>query len=235
VINKIKKFFLKFNIKIIVYLRRQDQWLQSLYREHIKLPNSEKGTFADFICPYPLKYEVYLEPWRDIFGTKNVFIRSYDYIVNSKKTIISDFCSTIGLDLNRYEIPKKRSNPTLPNITLELIRASNHLEMKHTKRSKLNFQLQKFCIKENYQDIWSFFTSEDFKIKYKKSNEKIEQYMTTPSFFFDNSDLRVDPPFVSKKLLFRKLKKHLLPYYSSDYSYFLFLFENIKKYFYIQQ
>ncbi|ELS02767.1 hypothetical protein Xen7305DRAFT_00024850 [Xenococcus sp. PCC 7305] len=78
---KILKSELKFyDVKIIVYLRRQDRILESQYIQHLKmgiLPKSDLDDILFFIKKNKVKYDYYklLEPWKQEFGISNIIVR----------------------------------------------------------------------------------------------------------------------------------------------------------------
>ena len=82
------------DIKIIYYVRRQDDRFESTYNQRVK-DNLPKGNlkFNDFIgdAYFPFfDYYFILSPWRDIFGIKNIrfFIAIASYFCGRTKIIL---------------------------------------------------------------------------------------------------------------------------------------------------
>ena len=61
-------------VKIICYLRRQDDLKQSIYNQSVKVGFSEEVIAHD---KYPLDYYSLLEKWSAAFGRDNVIVRVY--------------------------------------------------------------------------------------------------------------------------------------------------------------
>lgn len=189
-LRKIRNFFDDFEINVIFYLRRQDKYKESLYREHIKLPNSEVSSFENFKVPYLLDYEKRLKPWMSVFGEENLIVRSYDYLVGNGIDVIDDFCHIVGLDVNNYEKPKKKSNSTISNIAMELIRALNNVDVEHNDRGKINIAIRKFCEDSAFKQVWGFSTqSQQMLEKFSESNIRVSSKFFEGVPMFDQKTL----------------------------------------------
>ena len=129
ILSKIHQYYE--NIKILVYIRRQDLYLESLYNQIIKGLRHEEMDLTQFI-EYDEKFQFaqYLDRLlaiEEIFG-KNLIVKPFERVSlkGSRKDIISDFLSTIEIDENRekWDFPNKQ-NESLNNHTLELKRILN--------------------------------------------------------------------------------------------------------------
>jgi len=210
VLKKIKHFFCEFDIKIVFYLRRQDSYKESLYREHIKLPNSETVSFKRFNVPYVLDYEKRLKPWVDVFGEQNIIVRSYDQLISEKADVINDFCEIIGLDISQYEKPKKNSNSTISNIAMELIRALNSLDIDHIERGRVNIAVRKFCDESDLKKVWRLSNnSKKILSKYSKSNTSVaERFLQGRALFNEEHKNSKQNHFVDKKELIEMFESY---------------------------
>ena len=115
-------------VKIIVYLRRQDTWIESYYGESISGGNRKYfHTFARFLeeeKERSLDYLGILENWSEVFGAKNIVVRLYT------NEVIEDFCDIIGEQnmFSRFDTPANKSNISpLPKDKLALLREMNKL------------------------------------------------------------------------------------------------------------
>lgn len=126
-----------FRIKIIVYLRRQDEFLISLWNQSIKrnAPTSIGTTFtieerisreltkSNYLVDYAAK----LDSLQKLFGKENLIVRRFskdDWINGS---IIDDFMHCIGLDRTDEFLPlTEQTNPGLQGNTTEIKRIINH-------------------------------------------------------------------------------------------------------------
>jgi hypothetical protein len=94
----------KCDVKIIVYLRRQDKFIESIYSQYVKLHAHSSfytKTIQDFIEEYScyLDYYKILSNWAQVFGRENIIVRVYEKGQLKDCDIVSDFISTIGLPL----------------------------------------------------------------------------------------------------------------------------------------
>ena len=105
-IQHIKNIFSNIcDIKIIVYLRRQDEFIWSWYSQVIKTTNVNycldncinRLRKAEYI----LDYEKFLEPWAKVFGTENILVNTFP----PKENLIINFFKNldIELDLNDFK------------------------------------------------------------------------------------------------------------------------------------
>ena len=96
------------NIKIICYIRRQDEHLVSHHQEGSKLNRRpEYALFRHSPCALPeynarhrlyLDYHQRLSMWGDAFGDENMVIRVFEREKLEKHDLIEDFFALIGID-----------------------------------------------------------------------------------------------------------------------------------------
>lgn len=120
-------------IKIIVYLRRQDQVIQSFWAQKIK--ESSTITFESYMetekyrC-FRLDYATRIQEFEDIVGKDHLIVRCYEkqQYQGEQKTIMSDFLDILGLELTEeYKNSEKVYNVSLEGIYLEVKRLFNSL------------------------------------------------------------------------------------------------------------
>jgi hypothetical protein len=112
------------DIRIVVYLRRQDRYLQSLYMQGVG-GGGRKESFAAWREKVPDrgKYLAAIDKWSDAFGSESIVIRPYDR--NGVVDTIEDFNKLIGAEgLTRYD---GHGNPSPRVELLHFIRAFNQL------------------------------------------------------------------------------------------------------------
>lgn len=101
-VKKLRETFDK--IKVIVYLRRQDLWLESLYTQKIKrvgVKTSVDKMISDAI-KNPEKegynYLQRLESYADIIGIDNIIVRPFERKQLINNNVVSDFLSLLRID-----------------------------------------------------------------------------------------------------------------------------------------
>lgn len=129
-------------VKIIVYFRRQDQFLQAVYNEVVKNPEIAcKQTFHDYIKPIleiggadPLKV---LTPFARYFGKNNLAVRAYERTQFYKGNLLDDFLRIFFIDRHeKFKDIVHNPNPNISPQALECIRLANKRTI--PQRSKLN-------------------------------------------------------------------------------------------------
>jgi hypothetical protein len=142
IIDKIKKNCFNLpDMKIIVYLRRQDYWLESLYAQEIKqidlkgIGQNHKGislTFREWLdkklySNSALKWKNFLTFCEKEFGFANLIVRIYEESNFFNCNLYKDFLNIFNLvkDSACQEPTHSNSNVSFPFELLELMRLSN--------------------------------------------------------------------------------------------------------------
>lgn len=131
-------------IKVIVYLRRQDQVIQSYWAQQVK--EGMQLSFSEYIekkkyCYFQLDYQKRLQVFVDALGRENVVVRCYEkgQYQGTEHTIISDFLHIFGIALDEdFQESDSVRNTSLHGIYLEVKRLLNQ---KPVFRTKQNFSV----------------------------------------------------------------------------------------------
>ena len=129
-----------YSARVLVYLRRQDNFLASFYNQLIK-SRLYTATFEeflqqhannaidlrDFCTPLPMcDYERLLNLWADAFGSENILAGVYeDYDLPGG--ILRDFAAKTAIDIAGLRLPGADTNPALWPSILSLKRRVNGL------------------------------------------------------------------------------------------------------------
>ena len=72
-LSELKGCFERYDTRMVVYLRRQDEWLESVYRQDLKVGETEEAVeeFLKRRIPHG-KYFSLMEAWAAVFGRNNV-------------------------------------------------------------------------------------------------------------------------------------------------------------------
>jgi hypothetical protein len=125
----VRTFFDGFDVKIVVYLRRHDAWLRSLYAQAIQTAPTPRWdrTFEGFLAlqderrPQHLSYVDLADAWSAVFGDASLRLRAYAED-RAAGAVMTDFLSTIGVaDRRHLVIPAQLSNAAPSAQTLSLI------------------------------------------------------------------------------------------------------------------
>jgi hypothetical protein len=110
-------------ILIIVYLRRQDKYLQSMYAEEIlhgliKSKSTIKDTKTN------LDYFQFLAPICRTFTKNRIIVKSFDRAI--KLDLYKDFVKNLGITFNdEFQLPPDNLNQSLPWRYLNIVRYAN--------------------------------------------------------------------------------------------------------------
>lgn len=122
------------DLRVIIYLRRQDSFIESLYAQKIK-ETRKSYTFSEFLASehaqnWPLDFAAGLDAISAVIGKENLIIRIYEKAQYQGKegTLFSDFLDIFGLSLSDgFTVEKELYHPSLSGTYLELKRLLNVL------------------------------------------------------------------------------------------------------------
>lgn len=184
----------EFDIKIIVYLRRQDKFLESAYKQKVKRDSS--FTFDEYLKEetediYNCYWDSFLDSYADFFGKENIIVRSFDKkYLPEKNSLIQGFGNII-----ESEYLKKYSEETVKNEgysrdLLEIVRLSNEHLTKQQRRS-LRYLLKDVDLPNTDSSFFSLEERKKLLSHFNESNSKIaREYLNDPAGeLFSTSDL----------------------------------------------
>ncbi len=174
------------NLRIIVYLRRQDLWASSHWTQRVKIGKTALS-FSDHISflketNYPLDYCAYMDMLSGIFGRDALIIRVYEkgQFQGEQHTLISDFLAVFGLSLSDgFSMEKEFYNLSLHGNYTEIQRIFNtipdfydndHILKKSVRNS------QNLYLKPDEPDYYTWRSPEEqcaFLASFAGSNEAV--------------------------------------------------------------
>ncbi len=125
--------------KIIVYLRRQDDYLISSYSTYVKSGGREPFRIPGENKSSRQRYDYYhiLKAWKEVFGKENMMVGVYDEAELVRGDIIEDFLFKTGIQIRQdYRMPERR-NGSLDPVTLEYLRMFNK-DVPHIAGNRIN-------------------------------------------------------------------------------------------------
>lgn len=136
----------EFNVSILVYLRRQDDWLESMYTQNIHEGHSiEFDAFLNqFAATGSLDYQRFLAGYQTEFGKDNLEVRSYHQSGN--EGIVADFAKVLNCQALASHAPAERANPSYSKLGVEVARLANprlDVEQRRLLRSALQKTMAK--------------------------------------------------------------------------------------------
>ncbi|WP_318472315.1 hypothetical protein [Photobacterium leiognathi] len=122
----------RINIKVIIYLRRQDEYLESWYLQLVK--TGQYNLDINSLKERLLKKEVFeysqiLERWESVFGVNNLIIRIYQKTRFIDNDLFDDFMGIFNINSNKIKKESKIVNSSLTRDKALLIKkiANNNL------------------------------------------------------------------------------------------------------------
>lgn len=179
-----------FNIRVIVYLRRQDSFISSNWNQLVKRQWTEE-TFEHYISRVDrtmLNYYDKLERMAALIGKENIIVRRFDREKFVGGNIYSDFLDAVGISItNEYVITKEVRNTSLYGNTHEIKRVLNSIPQIKDRAAQtfLVNILQEFSSlsKEKYpSEMFSKEEANALLEDYASGNKKIaEEYLHEPN------------------------------------------------------
>ena len=163
----------KYDVKIICYVRRQDEVLVSSYIQELRddtLQEYERDDIDRYLTRPDrlvlLDYHAIMDRWATAFGVENIIVRVYE---NGQLNgdLFNDFMDAMGSSLtDEYNKPQKRVNATPSSDILEIIKLVNRFPASLTIRKQIKRYLVE--ISENIGKSDRFDSRRIFSVKQKR-------------------------------------------------------------------
>ncbi len=182
-------------IKIVVYLRRQDQFLFSQWNQRVKLSSSPL-TFSEHVedvlthNPYILDYARSLDWIAGQVGRENVIVRRFEKSSWVGGTIYTDFLDAVGLDpRSRVKMPKEKVNTGLLLNFAELQRQINrNPSLSEEEKDYLRRYLINTSLNRTEHTEYGLFSTEEtreFLARYAEGNATVaRKFLNTEGSLF---------------------------------------------------
>lgn len=177
-----------FQVKIIVYLRRQDEYISSVWNQMVKMGTKEGvRSWTEYLNNIPkgrqLDYAHKLDTIRAVLGKENIIVRCYERNQFYKGNIYEDFLNVIGLQLtDEYTITEELINTKLSGSMHEIKRILNTMPLVDSEKNKLFRIILTECsndpaVVQNYS-MFSKEEAEEFLKAYEEGNRRVAiEYM----------------------------------------------------------
>ncbi len=123
-IDRLKKYLTEFDVHIIMYLRRKDSLIETMYQTNVMNYN-ESRSLDDSInkMGIALNYYEFVEKWKNIFGEDKVHVKLYCKNILKKNDIVVDFYNLFDIDITDIVMKTKSIdiNKTIPLQYTDLI------------------------------------------------------------------------------------------------------------------
>lgn len=194
-----------FTVKVVVYLRRQDMFMDSRWRQRIKGNGCRRTridiSWTDYINNLPeavqLDYYAALEKISSVFGRENVIVRRFDRKYFTDGMVQADFLNVVGLEMTDEYAVKPSVNESMVGNVCEIKRIINSItELTDSEYVFLRSMLQDINAYSGAAYPSSMFSAQEakeFLEQYRQGNRRIaEEYLGetgTDLFDMDIKDL----------------------------------------------
>jgi hypothetical protein len=118
-------------LRIVCYVRRQDEALVSWYNQTVKAQGNRSGFETTCARDRGLwDYAERLKPWQDEFGTSAMVVRDYSPFRDPGGDVRKDFMTIAGLPCEAFELTAARANERVNRDILEFQRLVNRLPVR---------------------------------------------------------------------------------------------------------
>lgn len=188
-----------FTLVIVMYLRRQDEYLTSLWSQFIKQGYMKVSatTWEEWFATAPKErsadYKEKIDRMMAIVGRENLSVRKFSRESFFGGSIYSDFLNALGLELEAdFVIPESEKNPSLKGNSIEIRRIINtlpdinHADHKFFKEALMS--VSDVSVKDYPCEIMSDEERNAFLSQYREGNREIAKM-----FFDEDGELFEDP------------------------------------------
>ncbi len=178
-----------FQVKIIVYLRRQDFYVESFWKQNVKRRRIVT-TWDEYVSRLPksfqLDYYEKLESIAAVLGKENVIVRRFQRGSFFAGSIYADFLHAVGLEITgEYMISEETENPGLKGNAHEILRIINGLPSLEEKDMELMrdtlLAIGEASAREYPTSLFSQDECREFLARYREGNRRVaEEYLGEP-------------------------------------------------------
>lgn len=133
-------------VKVIMYLRRQDQLYASFYNQDVKGARQWAGTAYEFYETHQIfqrDYDQIADLWGRAFGAENLIVRPYEPEQWLNGDIVADFCHSTGI--SALPAAPLAANESLGASQLYIKRCLNHVGYEKADNDAVLGLLQRLC------------------------------------------------------------------------------------------
>lgn len=203
-------------VQLIVYLRRQDEYIESFYNQCVKdhLVRHSVGFDTFSQGDGNLTYYEYLMDWEKRFPGITINMRIYDRNRFPDKDVVRDFLTAISVTHNRSFIFQKRDvNPSLSSISIKtLAKINQRLYLNHDKYFSVIKYLKELDTKDGDRSQTFFLLADRLAClkQFEESNDRLfQKYGDGKNIFkltdteaksFSNADLKFDAQIMDQRV-----------------------------------
>jgi len=168
----------KYNLKIIFYIRRQDDYLMSAWQQWNLKTSPDFWSWCIGQVGKKANWREAIEPWVNAFGKDACFVRIFEREMMDGNDINVDFCNLIGTDTKGLDITAGTINPSYNQAVEKFAESANFL-FKDLHDNKVYEMIGELTGNRHYKRPEEVPLSRSQRISiltcYKESNDWIKQ------------------------------------------------------------
>lgn len=194
-----------FEVKVIIYLRKQEYWIELAYNQVTKTGKINSNTIQDFIIKDNLsRYLNRFFIWERTFKKENIILKIYKEGKESK-WIYNDFLSIFGIVLHdKMKFPdfNKQNRSIAPEIINSINISNNLFQNEDAIRKYVNYLSDK-CMPISNRNILTKEQCNYIELKYEQFNKTIaNKYFNSKDLTFsDFNELNIKKHYISDQEL----------------------------------
>ncbi|MDJ0878929.1 MAG: hypothetical protein QNI86_09980 [Halieaceae bacterium] len=201
-LSPLRKIAEAFDARIIMYVRRQDEYLESSYNQHVRMYETRySGSIDSFAEKHNVfrrfDYNRIADNWAELFGAASIVIRPYgtpfvksDVTEDILSVVKPELCAELSLKRRKYP-----SNVSLSAEAMPYLRRLNRLPLNRDQHQQLLHQLRDMFSRTGASRLLSDGEATDFYEKFRTSNEQLfRSYSSFPNIPFDAHNESSDAP-----------------------------------------
>jgi hypothetical protein len=213
--------FTDYNVKVILYLRRQDEFLNSLYNQEVKSHDFQRtGPIEDLFCEdkfmYTMDFYTLCETWESVIGPDNFNVLFFNKHENDSHFLFRQFFHLItDIDITQFSHPEHRENQSLSGDAVTFLRGINTLQLSPEERYFIiDYLMNRYTVEKtvNFIDASLF---KRIKERYSEDNKRVfNKYgvqQNVPHSFYTFDDFKTDTYEIVNISSDRKLEEFYIP------------------------
>ena len=171
-----------FDLKIIAYIRRQDDFLMSGWQQWSLKQPIDFWAWLTRVVGSQGNWFAILEPWREVYGKENMAVRLFEKDKLFRNDLLHDFCHLIDADEAGLDFDIGTENPTYSIAVQEFADNAHHL-FENAHDNKFYLMIEDLTGSRFHKDSNASFLThaqrDSIMLRYKQCNKKIkETYFT---------------------------------------------------------
>lgn len=181
-------------VKVVVYIRRQDDAIISWYNQIVKALGYI-GTIDDCISESRdlWDYEIQLDHWERVFGHENLIVRVYQKEELWQGDICHDFLQLMQLPSNDFQWPQESTNTRINRDVLEFQRLINRLPLSPPEKRRFHKEMIELTSATSGMDLFNdspildVFQRKEILSSYTNSNTRVARMFLGRDQLFDET------------------------------------------------